>query len=167
MIGQILLNTPVWVWVLLAALLVLGWRGTRPRSMPLWSALALPVAMGVYALFNAVRAGLGDPFAPVAWAAGAAVAFLLNHVLLRQPRDIVWSRETRRVSLPGSWLPMVLILGIFGLNYVGAVTRAVLPAIAGDIGFKRAITAVAGLLGGLFLSRAWRVFAATRRGLRQ
>ena len=167
MIGQILANTPVWVWVLLAALLALGGRGTRPRSMSLWSALAMPVAMVAYALFNAVRAGPGDPSMPLAWAAGAGVAFLFNHFVLRQPRDIVWNRETRRASLTGSWLPMALVLGIFGLNYVGAVTRAVAPAIADGTGFKRVIAAVAGLLGGLFLSRAWRVFAATRRGIRQ
>lgn len=41
---QILIHTPVWVWMLLAFLLWQGIQAMRPRRTPIWRALIVPVA---------------------------------------------------------------------------------------------------------------------------
>jgi hypothetical protein len=39
---QIVTNTPVWVWVLLAYLLFIGVRALRPATTPLWRIAIMP-----------------------------------------------------------------------------------------------------------------------------
>jgi hypothetical protein len=44
-IWQILIHTPLWLWGLLATLLVLGVLQHRPRQIARWQLLALPPAL--------------------------------------------------------------------------------------------------------------------------
>lgn len=45
---QILIHTPVWVWMLLAFLLWQGIQAMRPRRTPIWRALIVPVVFIVW-----------------------------------------------------------------------------------------------------------------------
>ena len=55
MVLQIVVNTPPWVWVLLAFLLFLGIRALQPSTAPLWRIAILPTVFcvwGVSGLFS-------------------------------------------------------------------------------------------------------------------
>ena len=64
MIAQTMQHTPGWVWVLLLALICLGYLQSRTRIVPKARLLALPAAMlglslySLIATFGAVRLGL-------------------------------------------------------------------------------------------------------------
>jgi hypothetical protein len=153
MISSILQHTPGWVWVLLSILLALGLSQTRERQLSLARITALPVAMITLSLVSLLNAFGTLPQAFAAWAAG----FLLTTHFLGEfaaVRDAAWSGATRRVRVPGSWLPLALILGLFLTRYVGNVCLAIRPDLAGDASFAATCALVYGGFSGLFWSRA-------------
>ncbi len=69
--------------------------------------------------------------------------------------------------MPGSWVPMVAMMGIFLLRFVnGVVTGAKLP-LAANAAYAPVMAGLLGALGGLFLARALGIvrFARAQRGL--
>lgn len=162
MLVQILANTPTWVWGLLAALLALGASQLFTRSASLLRVMILPAAMtglslyGTLSVFGAAPAGL------LAWcaAAGMAVPLVLRRPLPARTR---YDAATRRFSLPGSGLPLLLILGIFFTKYVVGVMLAMRPALAGDAGFAPAVAALYGAFSGVFIGRALRLWRLAKQ----
>jgi len=81
----------------------------------------------------------------------------------RALRDLAWDPATRRVHVPGSWLPMVVMLGIFSLKFVlGAAAGQGTPVPPGSL-TAFAIAGGLGALGGVFAGRAWAVHRAARK----
>lgn len=162
MLVRILANTPIWVWGLLAALLALGASQLFTRSASLMRVMILPAAMtglslyGTLSVFGAAPAGL------LAWcaAAGMAVPLVLRRPLPARTR---YDAATRRFTLPGSGLPLLLILGIFLTKYVVGVMLAMRPALAGDAGFAPAVAALYGAFSGVFIGRALRLWRLAKQ----
>ena len=76
MIVQILSNTPLWVWALLAALIVLGLSQARARTAGLARVAFMPVAMTGMSIWGTVSAFGSSPmfgYVMLAWMFGAAV----------------------------------------------------------------------------------------------
>jgi hypothetical protein len=153
---QIIRNTPVWVWVLLAALVVLGYSQTRSRRVGLRRVAIMPVAMIFLSLYGTVSAFGPSPAVLGAWL--AACAALASVVVLRPPSfGTAYDGLSRHYSIPGSWLPMLVILGIFCTKYAVGVTLAMQPAMAGHALFAPLIGVLYGLFSGFFAGRALRL----------
>lgn len=99
---------PLWVWALLALILAVGLRQARGVQQRLWRLLCLPLA----------------------WLLGLGAGILLA-LGLRWGRLARYEPHTRLYHVPGSWLPLALMLGIFGLRYLSAVFAALHPVAAG------------------------------------
>ncbi|MDA7414837.1 hypothetical protein PGB34_00540 [Xenophilus arseniciresistens] len=165
MLIQILLHTPAWVFVLFAALLWLGTRQLSASAMPLWRVTAMPVAMVMLAVYGVVTAfghspaGLGGL---LCWAlAAAAVAQAVQRRPLHE--QVRYDAATRRVQLPGSWVPLLLIMGIFLTKYGVGVLLALHPGYARHATFALGISTLYGLFSGLFAGRALRLWRLVRR----
>jgi hypothetical protein len=136
MIVSILHDTPVWVWVILAALIGLGGMQTRARTISLARATVLPLVFVVLSLSSAVHSaggGLNGTDATYlvlsAWVVGfAAVAWLGRRRLA--VGGARWLAAERRIHVPGSGLPLFLMVGLFLLKYATAVAAALAPALA-------------------------------------
>jgi hypothetical protein len=164
MIIEILRHTPVWVWVLLAALLALGASQARTRELTRGRVLALPLAMlglGLWSL--AVLAGT-QAMPVVAWAVAFAAAVVVTR-RLREPAGARWSEADARLHLPGSWVPMFIILAIFTLKYAVGVAVALTPSLRADAAFTLGAAAAYGALNGLLLGRALALLRLTRQPL--
>lgn len=165
LINGIARGTPVWVWGLLAALVVLGLTQARARTAGLSRVLATPVAMTALSVYGMVSAfGGRGLLLPVlaAWlgAAGLVVALLWRSA----PRTGThYEATTRRFFLPGSFVPLVLILGIFMTKYAVGVALALQPALARDAGFALLVTALYGVFNGLFAARTASLWRLSRR----
>lgn len=155
---DILSHTPVWVWVLLAALVSLGMKQTRTRLVGLTALSVWPVVM-IGLSFNGMRGAFGaTPAHLAAWAAGLAVAALIAHVS-GWPRGMRWDATSHRVAVPGSVVPLVLMLLIFAVKFGVGATLAMQPAMALDAAFANAVSLAYGAFSGVFLCRslaAWR-----------
>ena len=146
-------HTPTWVWGLLAVLLALGLWQTRTREITLMRITILPLVMIALSLSGVFSAFGHFPVALGGWAAGvgAALAFARNAVAVR---GAAWSPATGLLHVPGSWLPLALILGIFCVKYFAGASLALHPTLATDATFAGLCSLAYGSCSGLFLTRA-------------
>lgn len=156
LLARILTGTPVWVWAQLAGLLVLGYSQTRSRQTGLPRTLAMPLAMGTLSLYGTVSA-LG---ASVPVLAGWLLAALLAATLTARSSVAAGTRydaSQRLIAQPGSWVPMLLILGIFLTKYSVGVSLTLHPALRLDPAFALPVATLYGLFTGLFTGRTLRL----------
>ena len=152
-------SLPVWPFAVLAVLVILGYRQSRDRVVQPGTLAKLAVAMLALSLYG-VTAAFGASLVPVlAWTlAFVAVVFLGGAVFA--PRGL--AREGAAVRMPGSWVPMGLMLGIFmtkfGLGFATGMGAHVLH----EIWFIAAVSAILGLFSGAFAARATAVHRFVR-----
>lgn len=161
MLIETLRHTPPWVAGLLLALLYLGYAQSRERSVPLWRVTLLPVAMLALSLNGVVTTFGLHAIDLLAWGLGWAAA-LAAGALLALPTGIARSASGAGVRLPGSWWPLVLMLGIFFIKYAVTVALVRTPQLASQLAFAAGASLVYGLLSGAFFARALRVRQALR-----
>ncbi|MBE7369018.1 DUF6622 family protein [Ramlibacter pallidus] len=157
-IVPILRNTPAWVWVLLAGLLALGIGQLRDRTASLARVSLLPAAMTVFSVWGTFSALAASPHAAgaaAAWLGAAAIAF----GLLAPGRAAAQFDPVRRsYRLPGSVVPLLLIVGIFLVKYGVGVELAMAPRRIEEAPFAWTVAALYGAFTGLFVGRAWRLW---------
>lgn len=154
-IGPIVRQTPPWVWGLFAALLALGLSQLRARTAGRRRVIVLPAAMGLFSVLGTWTALGRSPHAAAAaltWMAAAAGAFAF---MASRPSAGRFDPVRRRYHLPGSAVPLLLILGIFLLKYGVGVELALAPQQVNDAGFALTVAGLYGALTGLFTGRAW------------
>lgn len=166
-LGQIIQNTPLWVWALLAGLLGLGGSQLFDRHVGLVRAMVMPVAMtglSVYGLATAF--GKSGQAAAVlgAWL-GAAIVIAAVALWLQPtaPKGTLYAGSSRSFYIPGSAMPLALILGIFLTKYFVGVELAMQPALARDGGFALQIAVLYGVFNGLFAARSLRLWRLARQ----
>ncbi len=168
MLYQIATNTPRWVWILLGALLWIGLKQATARSASLKRITLMPLAMTALSLYGTVNVFGADPLNLGVWLLAASLT--ATGVLAQNlPAATRYDPATQRFSLPGSWVPLVLILGIFITKYVVGATTTLHPELARDAGFSMVFCALYGGFSGVFLARAarlWRLaLAAEGQGM--
>jgi hypothetical protein len=149
----ILQHTPGRVWVLLAVLIALGIVQSRPRAMSVARVTILPLVLIALSLSGVFSAFGHFPIAIGGWAAGvgAALVFARNAIAVR---GASFSPSTGLIHVPGSWLPLVLILCLFAIKYFAGVNLAMHPAMATDPIFAGLCSLGYGAFSGMFLARA-------------
>ena len=157
MLYQILANTPRWVWFLLIALVWLGFTQAATRTASLRRITLMPVVMTGLSLLGTMSAFGAAPWALMAWLGAAGVAGTL--ALLRPlPVGTVYNPLARCFMIPGSWVPLMLIMGIFLTKYGVGVATSLSPALDRNVNFGVCLGAVYGTFSGIFLARAARLW---------
>jgi hypothetical protein len=157
MVSRIIANTPIWVWLLLVALLWVGFAQTRTRCVEARSILTLPVVMPAMSLSGMVTSFGPMPQAMLAWAVATTIGTSL--ILIRSiAPSTYYDSVAGRFHVPGSWIPMAVILSIFSLKYATGVTLAVQPALASSVEFAAILSALYGGFSGIFVGRAVRLW---------
>jgi hypothetical protein len=155
-VGRVLAGTPSWVWGLLAGLVVLGGLQTRDRTAGLARIVTLPLALMAFSLWGLVSAFGAAPGGIAAWLVAAAIV-VFGFSRLDAPQGTSYDAATRRFHLRGSWVPMLLILGIFFTRYVVNVGIAIHPELKAHGDFAFAVAALYGALSGIFAGRTLRL----------
>lgn len=152
-------SLPLWPFAILAVLLVLGYRQSRDRVVQPGTLAKVALGMLVLSLYG-VTAAFGPHLVPVlAWATGfAASVFVAGPVFA--PRGL--AREGRAVRVPGSWLPLGLMVGIFAAKFVLGYATGVDANVVHEAWFIAAASALFGLLSGAFAARATAVHRFVR-----
>jgi uncharacterized membrane protein len=159
-LAPIVRGTPSWVWLLLAGLVLLGTLQMRDRTQGLVRVSITPVAMTALSLWAAVSAFGRSPVVTEAlwlWILGAAGSAALLAFAESSTR---YDAASRSFHVPGSWIPLVLFIGIFLARYTVSVRLAIHPALLLDTSFVLPVATLYGCFSGLFLGRAaqlWRL----------
>lgn len=164
-VGEIVRSTPPWVGALLAFLVYLGISAARTRRVHLARLALIPLAMGGLALWGELSA-----FGGHGHLAGLLGLWLVSGALviagsgtLRAPAGTRYDAASRSFDLPGSWVPLVLILAVFLMKYGIGVQLALEPSLAQDNRFALVVTVLYGALSGLFAARTLRVVRLATR----
>lgn len=157
MFYQIIIHTPIWVWALLALLLWLGLKQSLPGRFSLLRITLLPLALTGLSLFGAVSTFGSTPAVMLTWLAAAIV--LATWVLqIPLPDATRYDTRTRTFQVPGSWVPLALMMGIFANKYGVGVSLALHPQLAHEAVFTLGFSALYGAFSGVFAARAARLW---------
>lgn len=144
-------SLPLWPFFLLAGLVMLGYRQSRDRIVKPGTLATVALAMLALSLYG-VTAAFGAHIVPVlAWAAGFAAVVCFGGPLVA-PRGL--ARQGAEVRVPGSWLPLGLMLGIFMTKFALGFATGVGAHVLQEAWFAAAMSAVLGLFSGGFAARA-------------
>ena len=152
----ILKGTPMYVWGILAALIVLGMSQARDRTASLTRIAVMPVVMTALGIWGMVGVFGNSPvfgYALLAWVASAAVMIGLIGTM-QPPKGAAYDARTRSFAVQGSLVPMLLILGIFLTKYVVGVETSMNPGLARDGEYTLVVGALYGMFTGVFAGRA-------------
>ena len=149
---QIFTQTPVYVWAILAFLIVRGVHASKDRSVPFRRAFILPAVMLALGL-QSTASGFG-----LATLAGAAWlgAVVLSAALTWRGASVTVDRAAGTVLQRGSWMPLALMMSIFCCKFVIGVALSVQPALQTDLRFALPACLLLGLFNGVFIGRMLR-----------
>lgn len=166
MLVAIVQKTPLWVWMVLIALVALGASQCFARSASVRRTLLMPIALAVFSAW-----GIGSAFSAAPHGVGVLAAWLVVagavaalSLWLRQtpPQRVHYDAAQQRFQLPGTTGPLLLILGIFLMKWAVGVELALQPFLAYDSQFALQITAAYGAINGVLFARAVRLLRPTR-----
>lgn len=155
MLYQILVHTPTWVWGVLLLLVWMGLSQTVPRTCRLRRVIALPLVACALSLYGTF-AGFGTVHAAWVMWAGAALITVIWVASSDLPAGVRYHAEQRAFSLPGSWVPLGLMMAIFLTRYVMGVVLAMQPALSQDPAVAAIVASLYGALSGVFIGRMLR-----------
>lgn len=160
----VLRHVPIWVFGLLLALIAFGVSQAVPRSVTRQRSMVLPLVLLALS-FAGVVSAFGLLPLP-AWATGVAAAVLL----LRGRFDVSavrFSAATQRFQVPGSWLPLGLMMAIFALKFGVGMSLALHPELRQSAVFVLAVSTAYGVFSGVFLARSMSLWAVARSTVSQ
>lgn len=152
-LSQIITRTPIWVWAILAALIFMGAKALRPRTVKRYTVLIAPIAFLMLGLTSS-RGTIG--FA--SWGISLLAVASFTFFVWKPTAGARYVPEGDQLHMPGSVVPMVLMLAIFLLNYIINVTLAMNPALRNELLWQVGPGIVLGALSGLFAGRALTMF---------
>lgn len=163
-ITDIVRQTPPWVAGLFAVLAALGFSATRERTISAARLLLMPavmVGLALWGLVSAFSAGghLGTVLALWALCLAGVAAFGWRS---RPAEGTRFDAASGRYHLPGSWLPMALMLAVFSVKYAVGVQLAMEPGLTHNAVFAAVLAIVYGALSGFFAARTARVLRLGR-----
>lgn len=166
-LGQIIQNTPVWVWGLLTGLLGLGGIQLFGREVRLVRAMVMPIAMtglSVYGLASAFgKSGQAGAVLGAWLVAASLITALTLWFQPTAPKGTLYTGSSRSFYVPGSAMPLALIVGIFLIKYVVGVELAMQPSLAHNGSFALHIAVLYGVFNGLFAARSLRLWLLARK----
>lgn len=161
MLIQILTRTPPWVFLLFFVLLALGYVQSKNRTLSYSKVSILPGAMVMLSFYGVFSAFGANPIGLVFWILGVAIAV---GVIAKRPapKGVTFSAETQSFFVPGSWLPMALMMAIFFTKYAVGITLARQLPIASEMAFVGLVGFCYGFFSGVFLARAMVILRCAR-----
>lgn len=149
---QILSGTPTWVWILLAVLVSRGMKALKGGTAPLTKLAVVPAVFAAWGLQHL----LTDPAAgwdtALMWIAGGALGVGVG-VALAKRSGMTVDRVRRTVTLPGSAVPLVLILVTFAMKFWIGFELATATHAGVDSPFVVLSGLVSGVVAGIFAGR--------------
>lgn len=141
-IFQILQGTPFYVWIILGFILFVGLKSTKTQTVPLivFFFPVLGLCASKYAAFFSLTFILSMIL-------GVGAGFLVY-----RKEKIQFTQNSFFVQIPGSYIPLFLLIFFFTIRYIFGYLKTAAPGIYADYVIIENI--LSGLFAGFFLGRA-------------
>ena len=153
--AQLFTHTPTWVWLLLTGLCIVGYLQTKTREVSAARLMLLPVAMMIGSVI-ATYQQLGAQLITLAASIGLVLSCALFIQLFPACQND-YKPHNARFVVTGSWLPLMLIQGIFMTKYGMTVSLTLRPQLQESLNFVLSLSSVLGIFSGVLLGRAVRL----------
>lgn len=151
-VQQFLLQTPIWVYVVLALLIFRGIKACQTRIVALRKLFIIPAIFMVLSLHTLLTTYILNADLISTWALGIAIGsgigWLINHA-----KDIKVDGQQQLFLIPGSAMTLILVLLIFVSKYYFGYQITVSPEETHQINFAITLIAISGVCSGLFIGR--------------
>lgn len=150
-LGNIIINTPLWVWPLFIVLIALGYSCTKTRIVKKRTLYIMPtvyLALSIRFIYNT------DPGFEVilgSLASGILGVFIGMHFSKRM--NIQADHENALIQLPGEWITLNLIIVYFSIRYFYGYKLAVDPQLLVNTTFMLSFVSLFGCFSGFFIGR--------------
>ncbi|PRC92548.1 DUF6622 family protein [Solimicrobium silvestre] len=158
--SQLLQMIPTWVFFLFFTLLYLGYAQSKTREVSMARLTILPFAMVILSLYS-VWTAFGSSLAFGAWIIGAGAALAVNSKL-QHGRGVTRHTISGHVVVPGSWLPLGLMMSIFVTKFIVAFMIASHAMLANTPAFPVIASFCFGVFSGTFFARSLYIGHAAR-----
>ncbi|MCM2292388.1 hypothetical protein NAC44_08600 [Allorhizobium sp. BGMRC 0089] len=146
----VLSNTPTWVWVLFAYLILRGIKALSPRAQSLKRMFLMPVIFLVWSLII-MHADFGmSEVAFTSFFILLLVGLPFGANLVRPLPSSYRDSETGLIHRPGSPITLILVLISISFKYVMSVAIALSPTLDANTAFLLVYGGVSGLVDGIF-----------------
>lgn len=154
--AQLFTHTPTWVWLLLAGLCIVGYLQTKTREVSAARLMLLPLAMVVWSVVTTYQQLGAQLITLAAWSIGLVLSCAL-FIQLSPAHQNDYKPQNARFVVAGSWIPLMLILGIFMTKYGMTVSLTLRPQLQESLNFVLSMSTVLGIFSGVLLGRAARL----------
>jgi hypothetical protein len=148
-------KAPIWIGPLFLVLMALGLHMARSRSVPPQPVIIISTAMLCLSGYGVISAFQGALLALLAWAGMLGLTLMVCQKM-GYPRGWQFDAHIRCLHVPGSWLPLVLFMTIFLIKFCVGVMLGMYPDLAIQAYFSLPISAIYGLISGIFAARSLR-----------
>jgi hypothetical protein len=147
LIKSIILDTPIWVWGILAYILYVGIQAFKERIVSIPKLLIMPMVL----IAVRYKVFLSDNTAVLSWLSICSGAGLGIWITAKNAGAIL--KEINSVKLQGSYATLVLLLSFFMLKYAFGYLSSTHNVIAVEYAFIE--TLLSSLMTGYFLGRGF------------
>jgi uncharacterized membrane protein len=157
-------GTPIWVWVLLVVLLSRGFKALNSGTAPLARLAMLPLIFAGGGIAHLVSNPLAGWSAVITWMTASLVGIAGGVFIASRSRFIV-DPIARTVMLPGSPLPLLMMIAIFITKFWLGFEMANVTNASSLGNYVLIGAAVSGVVAGVFTGRFityWRAMSARR-----
>ncbi|MBP0590879.1 hypothetical protein J8I87_14395 [Paraburkholderia sp. LEh10] len=162
--AEIIYGTPIWVWVLLVVLLSRGFKALNSGTSPLSTLAITPLIFAGWGILHLVSDPLAGWSSVIVWVAGA-IAGIAGGVFIASRSRFIVDPIANTVMLPGSVVPLLLIIATFAAKFWLGVETATATDISSLGMYMLTDAAVSGVVAGVFGGRFityWRALSARR-----
>lgn len=139
-------KVPYWVFA------ILGLAQTRPASASRARVLVMPLVIAALSLSAIVQLFGASLAALAGWLVGLALP-IARRELIGFSAQASFSASREVFLIPGSWLPLALLMGLFALRFFASASLARNPALAQRLPFAALIGLGLGLFAGALVAR--------------
>ncbi|MDC8773730.1 DUF6622 family protein [Roseateles albus] len=146
-------HIPTFVWAILALILMMGLLQSRDQWMARRRLMLVPTIWLAYGVWGVVSSFGYSAGAVLAWVFG----LVASQMLVRRsgwPGGCRFDSARGQFFVPGSWLPLALMLGIFMAKFAVGMSAALQPELLDSSAFASSFSALFGAFGGAFLGRS-------------
>lgn len=154
-------NTPLWVYILFAYLLWVGFKNTKTRTVSIKKILIIPavfLSMSLESLISHFRLSM---VSVSIWCIAILIGTMIGRLLVAT-RHIQVDRTRQQIKLKGDWIMLLVMLMIFFSKYYFGYQLGMDPKLATNTHFELVMLMTSGLCSGIMVGRSLCYFMCYR-----